>query len=375
MSAFRRAKLSSILLRTLVASFALAGLAFGAENPLGEIMTNSDGAITNSPVDGVTLRYIEVNDITMRIAEAGDDGPLVLLAHGWPESWYSWRHQLKYLSELGYRVVAPDMRGYGGTDAPIAVDDYNIENIAADMVGILDHLGEERAVMVGHDWGAIVAWQTVQFYPNRFDGLIAMSVPFAGRQERSPMVEWRETFGDNFYYILYHNEPNGVAEREYDSNPRELLSRLYLSPRSPRESPAITDPRASAGGWIGRLGAPKSLPSWLSAFDLNYFVGEFERAGFRGGVNYYRNFHRNWELTESLKNAHIGTPTLFIAGERDVVIGGASEARLQGAMSRVVNDLRGVILVPEVGHWVQQEAPDVVNQAMSDFLTDANIIP
>jgi pimeloyl-ACP methyl ester carboxylesterase len=375
MSVFRRAKLSSILLRTLVASFALAGLAFGAENPLGEIMTNSDGAITNSPVDGVTLRYIEVNDITMRIAEAGDDGPLVLLAHGWPESWYSWRHQLKYLSELGYRVVAPDMRGYGGTDAPIAVDDYNIENIAADMVGILDHLGEERAVMVGHDWGAIVAWQTVQFYPNRFDGLIAMSVPFAGRQERSPMVEWRETFGDNFYYILYHNEPNGVAEREYDSNPRELLSRLYLSPRSPRESPAITDPRASAGGWIGRLGAPKSLPSWLSAFDLNYFVGEFERAGFRGGVNYYRNFHRNWELTESLKNAHIGIPTLFIAGERDVVIGGASEARLQGAMSRVVNDLRGVILVPEVGHWVQQEAPDVVNQAMSDFLTDANIIP
>ena len=375
MSAFRRSKLSSILLRTLVASFALAGLAFGAENPLGEIMTNSDGAITNSPVDGVTLRYIEVNDITMRIAEAGDDGPLVLLAHGWPESWYSWRHQLKYLSELGYRVVAPDMRGYGGTDAPIAVDDYNIENIAADMVGILDHLGEERAVMVGHDWGAIVAWQTVKFYPNRFDGLIAMSVPFAGRQERSPMVEWRETFGDNFYYILYHNEPNGVAEREYDSNPRELLSRLYLSPRSPRESPAITDPRASAGGWIGRLGAPKSLPSWLSAFDLNYFVGEFERAGFRGGVNYYRNFHRNWELTESLKNAHIGIPTLFIAGERDVVIGGASEARLQGAMSRVVNDLRGVILVPEVGHWVQQEAPDVVNQAMSDFLTDANIIP
>ena len=374
MSAFRRAKRSSILLRTLVASFALAGLAFGAENPLGEIMTNSDGAITNSPVDGVTLRYIEVNDITMRIAEAGDDGPLVLLAHGWPESWYSWRHQLKYLSELGYRVVAPDMRGYGGTDAPLAVDDYNIENIAADMVGILDHLGEERAVMVGHDWGAIVAWQTVQFYPNRFDGLIAMSVPFAGRQERSPMVEWRETFGDNFYYILYHNEPNGVAEREYDSNPRELLSRLYLSPRSPRESPAITDPRASAGGWIGRLGAPKSLPSWLSAFDLNYFVGEFERAGFRGGVNYYRNFHRNWELTESLKNAHIGIPTLFIAGERDVVIGGASEARLQGAMSRVVNDLRGVILVPEVGHWVQQEAPDVVNQAMSDFLTDANII-
>ena len=375
MGAFRRAKLSSILLRTLVASFALAGLAFGAENPLGEKMTNSDGAITNSPVDGVTLRYIEVNDIRMRIAEVGDDGPLILLAHGWPESWYSWRHQLKYLSELGYRVVAPDMRGYGGTDAPIAVDDYNIENIAADMVGILDRLGEERAVMVGHDWGAIVAWQTVQFYPNRFDGLIAMSVPFAGRQERSPMVEWRETFGDNFYYILYHNEPNGVAEREYDSNPRELLSRLYLSPRSPRESPAITDPRASAGGWIGRLGAPKSLPSWLSAFDLNYFVGEFERAGFRGGVNYYRNFHRNWELTESLKNAHIGIPTLFIAGERDVVIGGASEARLQGAMSRVVNDLRGVILVPEVGHWVQQEAPDVVNQAMSDFLTDANIIP
>ena len=375
MNALRRLKLSNIVVKTVLVSLSLVGLVIGAEKPLGEVMTNSDDAITLSPVDAVTFRYIKVNGIRMRVAEAGNSGPLVLLAHGWPESWYSWRHQLKYLSDSGYRVVAPDMRGYGDTDAPSEVDDYNIEKVAADMIGILDYLGEEKAVMVGHDWGAIVAWQTVQFYPDRFDGLIAMSVPFAGRQERSPMVEWKETFGDNFYYILYHNEPNGVAELEYDSNPRELLSRLYLSPRSPRDPPVITDPSSSAGGWIGRLGAPKSLPSWLSASDLNYFVSEFERAGFRGGVNYYRNFHRNWELTESLKDARIDIPTLFIAGERDVVIGGASEARLRGAMSRVVNDLREVILVPEVGHWVQQEAPDVVNQAMSDFLTDANIIP
>ena len=140
MSALRRSKLSNIVVETVLVSLSLVGLVFGAENPLGRVMTDSGDAITNSPVDGVTFRYINVNGIRMRIAEAGDNGPLVLLAHGWPESWYSWRHQLKYLSESGYRVVAPDMRGYGDTDAPSAVDDYNIENVAADMVLSLIHI-------------------------------------------------------------------------------------------------------------------------------------------------------------------------------------------------------------------------------------------
>lgn len=357
------------LFRIFIVLAVLSGL------PLAPLLAQSTGSVEEqavtrqSPVDGVTWRDITTNGIHMRVAEAGPaDGPLLLLAHGWPESWYSWRHQFAPLVAEGYHVVAPMMRGYGDTDAPVAVDDYDIEHLANDMVGVLDAFGAETAILAGHDWGAIVAWNTVLLHPDRFTALIAMSVPYSGRAARSPMDSWREAYGDNFYYILYHNEAGGVAEAEYDADPRGLLSRLYLSPSSPREAPEITDPKRIAGGWIGRLGAAKELPDWLAADDLDYIVAQFEQSGFRGGVNYYRNFHRNWVITEHLQDVKITIPTLFIAGSRDVVIGGASLERLQGAMSRVVEDLRGVVLIPEIGHWVQQEAAAETNAAMLEFL-------
>ena len=331
------------------------------DNPLGENAVNNQ-----SPIAGVSFRVIESNGISMRVAEMGE-GPLVILAHGWPESWYSWRHQITAIAAAGYHVVAPDMRGYGDTDAPEAVDDYNILHIAADLVGIVDAFDAEQAILIGHDWGSIVAWNTVLLHPSRFSALIAMSVPYGGRGSQSPLEAWQQSFGDNFYYILYHQEP-GVAEAEYDADPRGLLSRLYLSPDSPREARLITDRLRSAGGWIGRLGAAKQLPPWLTAADLDYYVAEFERAGFRGGINYYRNFHRNWELTEQLSGQKVAVPTLFIAGEKDMVIAGASQERLHTSMSRVVDDLRGVVLLPEAGHWIQQELPDATNALILDFL-------
>lgn len=320
-----------------------------------------------SPIPGISFRFIETNGIRMRLATAGDSGPLVIMAHGWPESWYSWRHQIQAVAEAGYRVVAPDMRGYGATDAPPNVEDYDIVTLAADMVGIVDAYGEEQAIIMGHDWGSIVAWNTVLLHPERFSALVAMSVPYSGRAQQSPLESWRAAYGDNFYYILYHQEP-GVAEAEYDADPYGLLSRLYLSPDSPREPAQITDRHRSAGGWIGRLGAPQGLPDWLTQSDLNYFVGQFSEAGFRGGVNYYRNFHRNWEITPQLATARVTVPTLFIAGENDVVIAGASQGRLQGAMNRVVDDLRDVVILPEAGHWIQQELPEETNAAVLDFL-------
>jgi pimeloyl-ACP methyl ester carboxylesterase len=335
----------------------------------------SNNMSDSEPVDGVTFRFIESNGLNMRIAEIGESGPLVLMAHGWPESWYSWRHQMQALAVAGYRVVAPDMRGYGETDAPADVDDYDIVHLAGDMVGVLDALGEETAIMVGHDWGSIVAWNTVLMHPERFTALIAMSVPYGGRAAQSPLESWKAAFGDNFYYILYHNEPGGVAEKEYDSDPRGLLSGLYLSPDSPRQPRTITDPKRSAGGWIGRLGAPIGMPDWLLKEDLDYIVSQFENAGFRGGVNYYRNFHRNWEITAHLEGVKVRVPTLFIAGAKDVVIGGAGQEQLTRSMSRVVEDLHGVVLIPEVGHWVQQEAPEEVSQAMLDFLNEVQLTP
>lgn len=313
-----------------------------------------------------TLRTIESNGIRMRIAEMGK-GPLVLLVHGWPESWYSWRHQLPALAKAGYRAVAPDMRGYGKSDKPAAVEEYSIQKVTADLVGILDALGEKQAILIGHDWGAIVTWQAMLLHPQRFSALVAMSVPYNGRGERSIIQNLQATLGDNFYYILYFQEP-GVAEKEFDADPRGILSRLYLSPDSPREAPTITDRKRAAGGWIPRMGKPTGLPAWLTQADLDYYVNEFTEAGFRGGINYYRNFHRNWETTPQLADKKVEAPVLFIAGEKDVVIRGATADALRASMKTVVPDLRDVKIIPNTGHWVQQERPAETNAAVLEFL-------
>lgn len=313
-----------------------------------------------------TLRFIESNGIRMRIAEMGK-GPLVIFVHGWPESWYSWRHQLPAVAAAGYRVVAPDMRGYGKTDKPAAVEDYSIQQVTGDLVGILDALGEKQAILVGHDWGAIVTWHALLLHPDRFTAHVAMSVPYNGRGPVSIVEGLRRTLGDNFFYILYFQEP-GVAEKEFDADPRGILSRLYLSPDSPRDPPQITDPKRAAGGWIPRLGAPKGLPSWLTEAELDYYVSEFREAGFRGGINYYRNFHRNWETTPQLTGAQIDKPVLFIAGDKDSVIRGANAEALTNGMKGAVPGLVGVKLIPNTGHWVQQERPAETNAAILEFL-------
>ena len=245
----------------------------------------------------------------MRIAEMGQ-GPLVVLLHGFPESWYSWRHQLPALAGAGYHAVAPDMRGYGQTDKPAAVEDYDIQHLTADVVGIIDALGEKTAVVVGHDWGALVAWNAVLLHPDRFTGLVAMSVPYGGRAAVSPLETMRKTYGENFYYILYFQEP-GVAEAEFDKDPRGFLSRLVSVARlTPRASPDYRSQtqRRRMDRPDGRV---QGTAAWLTQADLDYYVREFTGAGFRGGINYYRNFHRNWETTPQLTGRKIAQPTLL----------------------------------------------------------------
>ena len=312
-----------------------------------------------------TFRKIKTNGITLRVAEMGE-GPLVVLLHGFPESWYSWRHQLRALADAGYHAVAPDMRGYGGSDKPLQIEAYDIVNLTADVAGLVDALGEEDAILIGHDWGAFVAWSCMLLHPRKFNSLIAMSVPYGGRGNRNPIDQMKAGYGDNFYYMLYFQD-EGTAEAEFDAAPREFLSRILLSPDSPREPVELTDPKMSAGGWIPRLGKPKGLPEWLSQKDLDYFVSQFEQSGFRGGINYYRNIGRNWEITQHLADAKITKPVLFIAGEKDIVIRG-SQSRLDSMMKRVATDFRGATLIPEIGHWVQQEAPEKTNQAILEFI-------
>lgn len=318
------------------------------------------------------LRMIKSNGINMRIAEMGAGGkekPLVILVHGWPESWYSWRNQLPALAAAGYHVVAPDMRGYGKTDKPQAVEDYDIHNLSGDLVGIVDALGYTSAILVAHDWGAIVSWNTMLLHPTRFTALAAMSVPYNGRAARPPIESMRAANGENFYYIVYFQD-YGVAEKEFDADPRGMLSRIYVSPDTPKEPPAITDPRASAGGWIARRGLPTQSPPWLTKADLDYYVKEFTEAGFRGGINYYRNFDRNWQTTPQLAGVKVSQPVMFLAGAEDSVIRGATAASLETSLKRNVNDLRGVTLYPGAGHWIQQERAADVNAALLAFLAN-----
>ena len=330
------------------------------------------GAERSAPWPGVRFTMVEVNDMRMRVAQIGEpgEGETVIFSHGFPESWYSWRHQLSALADAGYHVLAPDMRGYGGTDAPEDVVAYSLKTLAADMVGVLDALGVEKAHFVGHDWGAPVATSTVVRYPERALSLSILSVPYGPRSPVSPLAAMRARTGDNFFYMVYHNEPGGVAEAEYDANTREFLSRIYLSPDSPRHPPEITDPKRSAGGWVGRLGAPKGLPGWLTQTDLDYYVAEFDRNGFRGGVNYYRNFDLNWTESAEIEDPVVRVPTVFIAGTLDLVINGADENALKALMANTVADLRGVHLFPGIGHWVQQEAPEQTNRVLLQFLGD-----
>ncbi len=317
-------------------------------------------------LDDVRFERVTSNGIKMRVATLGK-GPLVLMLHGWPESWYSWRHQMVALANAGYRVAAPDMRGYGESDKPKNVADYDIVQLAGDAAGLVDALGEKRAILVGHDWGSVVAWHSVLLHPEKFRGLIAMSVPYGGRSSAPYIDSLKRTYGDNFFYMLYFQK-EGVAEREFDADPRGILSRLYTSPSTPREPPTVTNPKMDAGGWIPRLGKPKRLPAWLTKDDLDYYEKQFRGAGFRGGINYYRNFERSWRLTEKLQGVKVKQPVLFIAGARDVVIRGATAEQLKSQMSNATIDLRGVKLIPDVGHWVQQEAPNETNKAMLEFI-------
>jgi pimeloyl-ACP methyl ester carboxylesterase len=317
---------------------------------------------------GATIRTIESNGINLRIAEAGE-GPLVILVHGWPESWFSWRYQIQALAQAGYHAVAPDMRGYGGSTIPDAIEDYNILELAADVAGIVNALNEESATLVGHDWGAPIVWQTALLYPDTINAVVGMSVPFRGRSQSRPSRAIRQAPDEDFFYTAYFQEPD-VAETEFDADPRTFIARLFTSrsPGTPTFPPRVTDPRASAGGWIDRLGEPERLPDWLSETELDYYAREFSRVGFRGGINYYRNGSRNWDLTSRLAGAQIQQPALFIAGEVDIVNRGATVQQLREINQPNFVDLHDLILIPGVGHRNQQQAPLETNQLLLGFL-------
>jgi pimeloyl-ACP methyl ester carboxylesterase len=314
----------------------------------------------------ITHRTIQTNGVNMHIAEAGT-GPLVVMCHGWPESWYSWRHQLVALAEAGFHAVAPDQRGYGQTDKPEAIDKYTQLHLVGDIVGLLDALGEETAVIAGHDWGAPVAWNSAMLRPDRFRAVIGLSVPHSGRGPMAPTQMFKAVFGDNFFYILYFQEP-GKAEKELEADVRRTMRSLLFSASG---DPVPGEPRAplhKSAGFLDQMQDPTELPSWLSEADLDFYTGEFTRSGFRGGLNWYRNMDRNWELMGAWATAKITVPALFIAGDRDPVLTMIPGANMMDVMKPQVPNLKEVVMVPGAGHWTQQERPAEVNAAMIKFL-------
>ena len=315
-------------------------------------------------------RIVETNGICMHVAEAGA-GPLVVLCHGFPESWYSWRHQLTALAEAGFRAVAPDMRGYGQTDRPDAIDQYSLLHLVGDIVGLVDALGERTAVVGGHDWGAPVAWHAALMRPDRFRGVVGLSVPYRQRGPVRPTTVMPQT-PDAMFYQLYFQEP-GVAERELERDPSRSMRALLVgaSGDGARAEAAGGVPPGMVrrgGGFLDALEAPKALPGWLTEADVDFYAAEFGKAGFRGGLNWYRNIDRNWELLVAYKGAKVTVPALYIAGDRDLVVRFPGMDKVIPSLKDTVPELRRTIMLPGCGHWTQQERPSEVNSAIVEFL-------
>jgi pimeloyl-ACP methyl ester carboxylesterase len=320
----------------------------------------------DSTMPEVTHRMIETNGIRLHVAEQGE-GPLIILCHGFPECWYSWRHQLPALAKAGFRAVAPDLRGYGQSDRPEEVEKYTILHDIGDIVGLVNALGAKQAVIAGHDVGATIAWQAALLRPDRFRAVIALSVPFRPRGFGGlvPPTTLMPRNEDAVFYQLFLQTPEAEAALGRDLR-RTFRSQLYSlsGDRPPSASggfPAGMVPRK-----VASLTDPPSLPAWVTESDIDVYVEEFTRSGFRGPLGWYRNVDRSWELLAPFAGATVIIPALYMAGGRDFVADIFSQFIAE--QSTMVPKLRPPIMLPGCGHWTEQERAPEVSAAMIDFL-------
>lgn len=300
------------------------------------------------------------------------EGPLCVLVHGWPESWYSWRHLIDPLVAAGYRVAAPDVRGYGGSDKPQPIEAYDMIEMTDDVLGVIDTLAgpNGHAILIGHDWGAPIVWTAAIRHRPRVRAVIGMSVPHLGRGQRPPLELYKQLYTDRdrFFYQIYFQEP-GVAEAELEADLALSLRKIYYSSSGAALARGFSgaDKPANATLLEGLID-PDPLPSWLRQEDLDYYVEQFRQSGFRGPLNRYRNQPRDHELLPELSEKKIEQPALFIAGELDPVLRFIPGHNLMEFMDPWYLDLRGKVLIDGAGHWVQQEKPAEVVAAVLGFL-------
>jgi len=309
--------------------------------------------------------------IELDVAEVGSPGdPVVVLLHGFPESAHSWRHQMEPLATAGYHVLAPNQRGYASSSAPGQIGEYRIDHLAGDVCGLLDDVGAERAAIVGHDWGAMVAWNMGLLHPERCRAVVGVSVPLT-RPPAPPTQLFKMLHGDRFFYILYFQEP-GVAEAEFDADPEQFLRSIIWTAAGESSSLPDTEPPPADGTTMAaamelRLGRrANDTPLWLDEIDFKVFAEQFRLSGFDGPLNWYRNLDANYELTKDIGLDTLSMPTAFVAGAADPVITGREDALQQMAGS--LPAYRGTTLIDGVGHWVQQEAPHQFTRSLLGFL-------
>jgi pimeloyl-ACP methyl ester carboxylesterase len=314
-----------------------------------------------------SFEMVETRGIRLRVMVEGH-GPLVVLVHGWPESWYSWRHQIDPLVAAGYRVAALDVRGYGGSDKPEAIEAYDMISLTDDVAGVIDALaGSAQAILIGHDWGAPIVWTTAIRHAARVRAVIGMSVPHFGRGKHSAIEVYQHLYKDKFFYQIYFQAP-GVAEAELEADLRRTLRLTYYNASGASDVPRFQ--KKPDAKFLDGMIDPVSLPAWLTEQDLDYYVEQFRQSGFRGPLNRYRNQQRDFELLPELSERKIEQPALYIVGEHDPVLRFIPGVNIMDLMDKWYTDLRGKVLIPGAGHWVQQEKPKETNEAVLSFLRD-----
>ncbi|KAI4365702.1 hypothetical protein MLD38_021666 [Melastoma candidum] len=316
-------------------------------------------------MDKIEHSTVFANGINIHVASIGPrDGPSVLFLHGFPQLWYLWRHQMLSLSSLGYRCIAPDLRGYGDSDAPESPEEYTNLHVIGDLLGILDAIGVEKVFLVGHDWGAYFAWYLCLFRPDRVTALVNMSVAFPSRDPRiRPVENMRKLFGDD-YYICWFQVPGEAEEDFARADIRNLIS-LFLTSRDP-------DPRRIPTGtrFSDFTRVPIELPTWLTEEDIGYYTAKFSEKGFAGPLNYFRAMDRNWELTAPWTGAKVEVPVKFVVGDLDLAyhFPGMKQLVNEGGMKKMVPKLEEVVVMEDTAHFLQLEKDDEVTAHIYDFI-------
>ncbi len=313
------------------------------------------------------MKFVTVRNgpVSLNVAVAGE-GPLILCVHGWPELWYSWRRQIEHFSAQGHTVAAMDVRGYGGSDKPHAIAAYTMKELTSDVAAVIDALGGGRAILFGHDWGAPIIWNTALLYPDKVTAVAGLSVPYVPRGEVAFIKAAEHIYAGRFFYQLYFQQ-EGVAEAELEADVPKSLRQIYFMASGDNRGTASFDKPPSAGLLEG-LTDPQPFPAWLSEDDQAVFAAAFEQGGFRGPLNRYRAQNIDFDELVDFKGKPVTQPACFIAGERDPVRRFVPGIDLYDRAGDACADFRGSTIIPEVGHWVQQEAPEATNAALDRFV-------